>query len=335
MLVDKFLTPKIRHSLENVHTNCGFGLENIIRSGLDNPDSSIGAYAGCEDCYHKFSALFSPIIKEYHGYCTQSIHPKDLDFSTLEAPPNIDPNNKYILSTRIRVSRNIDGYALPPAISQTDRKKVEDYVISTLRMLHDKYEGKYHPLCEMSEKTRIKLVNEHVLFKKGDRFLESAGANRNWPDNRGIYYSSNKQFLVWVNEEDHLRIICMQKGSDIVDVFKNLSLVIQTLQKKVKFQFDPHLGYISSCPTNLGTGLRASVHIKLPILSKRQDFKKRCADLELSIRGFHGEHSALAGDVWDISNKKRLGLTEVDCVLALYNGVKKLIQMEIEARSRL
>ena len=110
------------------------------------------------------------------------------------------------------------------------------------------------------------MIADHFLFKEGDRFLESSGLNRDWPEGRGIYHNNDKTFLVWVNEEDQLRIISMQKGADILAVFTRLSTAATEIEKVAKFAHDDHLGYITSCPTNLGTALRASVHIKLPLL---------------------------------------------------------------------
>jgi creatine kinase/arginine kinase len=92
--------------------------------------------------------------------------------------------------------------------------------------------------------------------------------NRDWPSGRGIFHNDLKTFLVWINEEDQLRIISMEKGSDIQAVFDRLSRAVQHIEGVVKFSQDDHLGYITSCPTNLGTAMRASVHIKLPKLSK-------------------------------------------------------------------
>jgi creatine kinase/arginine kinase len=104
------------------------------------------------------------------------------------------------------------------------------------------------------------------LFKEGDRFLEACGLNRDWPDGRGIFHNNEKTFLVWVNEEDQLRIISMQQGADIGAVFTRLSKACSHIETVAKFSHDEHLGYITSCPTNLGTALRASVHIQLPYL---------------------------------------------------------------------
>ena len=115
------------------------------------------------------------------------------------------------------------------------------------------------------------MIEDHFLFKEGDRFLDACGLNRNWPKNRGIYHNDAKTFLTWVNEEDQLRIISMQKGADIGAVFTRLSKAATEIEKVAKFAHDAHLGYITSCPTNLGTAMRASVHIKLPYLAKNKD----------------------------------------------------------------
>jgi creatine kinase/arginine kinase len=328
MLIKDFLTAELQNKLSGITTKCGFSLDDVIRSGIANPDSDIGIYAGCQDCYDKFIDLFKPVIERYHGIKTLNKQPRNLDFNQLESLSLLDSENQYILSTRIRVGRNIAGYALPAAITYEQRQKVESLILAALHKLDGQYAGQYYPLYDMAEDDRLTLVKKHFLFKKGDRFLEAAGINRDWPQHRGIFHSADKKILFWLNEEDQLRIISMQPGGNIYQVFKRLTGAITHLEKSLHFQFDPMLGYISSCPTNLGTALRASVHIKLPLLTQQENFKSLCDELELSVRGVHGEHSVSEGGVWDLSNKKRLGLSEVDCVLTLYDGIKKLIELE-------
>lgn len=114
------------------------------------------------------------------------------------------------------------------------------------------------------------------MFKEGDRFLEAAGLNRDWPEGRGIFHNNEKTFLVWINEEDQLRIISMQQGSDFVDVFSRLARASEEIEKIVKFARSDKLGYLTSCPTNIGTGMRASVHVSLPVLGEQ---KKRLENL--------------------------------------------------------
>lgn len=171
------------------------------------------------------------------------------------------------------------------------------------------------------------------MFKEGDRFLEACGLNRDWPSGRGIFHNKNKTFLVWVNEEDQLRIISMQPGADILAVFTRLATAASEIEKVAKFAHDDHLGYITSCPTNLGTALRASVHIKLPLLGNKANKKKfdEIADkYYVQIRGIHGEHTETDDGIFDISNKRRLGRSEKDLVQDMYDGVKAMIAAEKE-----
>jgi len=181
----------------------------------------------------------------------------------------------------------------------------------------------------MSKEVKDNLIKDHLLFKEGERFLAVVGLYRNWPAGRGIYHNKEKTFLVWVNEEDQLRIISMQQGGDIKEVFTRLVNAIKGIETKVPFAYSDHLGYISSCPTNLGTAMRASVHIALPNLGQDMEIFKAITDrYYLQIRGIHGEHSESEGGIYDISNRRRLGITEVEAVQDMYDGVVALIAAE-------
>ena len=114
-----------------------------------------------------------------------------------------------IKSTRIRVARNLAEYPLGPGLSKTQRKEVEEKVVQALSSFEGELAGKYYALTTLSEAERKQLVEDHFLFKEGDKYLEACGLNRDWPDGRGIFHNNDKTFLVWVNEEDQLRIISM------------------------------------------------------------------------------------------------------------------------------
>ena len=327
-LLCKHLSKEVFEALKERETGNGFTLQQAINSGVENLDSGIGVYAGDEESYETFAPLFDPIIQEYHGFSKDDKHKSNLNPDDLNAP-NPDPEGEYIVSTRIRVGRNIADLPLGPAISREQRNDVERQVSGALNALNGKLAGAYYPLEGMSETDSAQLIADHFLFKAGDRFLEAAGLNRDWPQGRGIYHNDEKTFLVWVNEEDQLRIISMQMGGDIKEVFTRLSAAISEIANKVKFSYTDHLGYITSCPTNLGTAMRASVHIKLPKLAADMAAFEKIADqYHLQIRGIHGEHSESEGGVYDISNRRRLGVTEVECVQDMHDGVVALIAAE-------
>lgn len=329
-LLAKHLTKEIFEKLRDKRTVNDYTLAQAINSGVQNPDSGTGVYAGDEQSYEMFAPLFDPIIYEYHGHSKEDKHQSDLNPANLKAP-NPDKEGKYILSTRIRVARNIQGLPLGPAIDKAKRENIEQDISNILCRSRGELAGTYYSLSNMSEADRLSLITDHFLFKAGDRFLQAAGLNQDWPSGRGIFHNTDKTFLVWINEEDQLRIISMQNGGDIQEVFTRLASAIDMLSSQVKFAYSDHLGYITSCPTNLGTAMRASVHIRLPNLSDNtQELEAIAKIYHLQIRGIHGEHSSSEDGVYDISNKRRLGITEVQCVQDMHDGVVALIKREQE-----
>merc|ERR1712223_2348466 len=167
----------------------------------------------------------------------------------------------------------------------------------------------------------------------GDPNLKVAGMERDWPEGRGIFHNDAKTFLIWINEEDQLRIISMQKGGDVKGVFERLARGIKAVGDSVKkesgkdFCLDAKYGYIHSCPTNLGTGMRASVHVALPGWTKHgvSALKKRCEELAVQPRGTRGESGGHIDDTYDISNKHRLGYSEVQLVQNMIDSVNQLV----------
>jgi len=215
---------------------------------------------------------------------------------------------------------------------------VENLMKSAFKTFKDDLSGNYFPLTGMEESVRQKLVDDHFLFMSGDPNLKIAGMERDWPEGRGIFHNDDKTFLVWVNEEDQLRIISMEKGGDVLGVFKRLARGIQTVADSVKaesgkgFMLDEKYGYVHSCPSNLGTGMRASVHIDLPGWTEHgvEKLKARCEQLSLQPRGTRGESGGQTGCTYDISNKHRLGYSEVQLVQTMIDGVNTLYKEDLE-----
>ena len=257
-----------------------------------------------------------------------------MDYTKLNCPPFPADEDKMINSTRIRVARNLAKYPLGTAVTRQERLEIENLVTSALSEFTGELKGKYYSLGKMTEDEKKQLIADHFLFKGGDKYLDSAGLERDWPEGRGIFHNDNKTFLVWVNEEDQLRIISMQNGSDIGAVFKRLATAANLIEQKAEFAKDDHLGYISTCPTNLGTGLRASVHIHLPKLNKNKDLHESIASKYfVQIRGIHGEHSESSDGTYDISNRHRLGKGERSLVQEMYAGVHEMIRVEKELQA--
>merc|ERR1739848_46292 len=190
--------------------------------------------------------------------------------------------------------------------------------------------------------TEKRLIADHFLFQEPDEpMLLSRRMERNWPHARGIYHNNAKTALVWVNEGDHLRIISMQKGHNIRAVFDRFANLVKAVEGACvnvgrKLEISPIYGNILSCPSNCGTGLRASMMIKIPLASKQPEFKDWCANRNLQARGSGGFASAAKDDgIRDVSNVDRMGKDEVTLVNEMIIGVYDLIAWEKELEAKL
>merc|ERR1712066_279597 len=337
-LVAKHVTKDKWDQLKNITTKTsGFTLAKAIACAVQFNNQHCFIYAGDWDSYKDFAPVFDPLIQEYHGISPSAVHTSDMDFNKIQG--NI-VDGAPVHSCRIRVGRSIDGFGLSPGITKDQRVGVEKLMINAVKSFPSDLAGNYYPLTGMDEAVRQQLVDDHFLFVSGDRNLTVAGMERDWPEGRGIFHNAAKTFLIWINEEDQLRIISMQKGGDVKGVFSRLARGIKTVGDSVKkesgkdFCLDEKYGYIHSCPTNLGTGMRASVHIDLPGWTKHSidKLKARCEELHLQPRGTRGESGGQTGHTYDISNKHRLGYSEVELVQKMVDGVNTLYKEDIALR---
>merc|ERR1711883_22801 len=329
-LVAKHVTKERWDKVKDITTKTsGFTLAKAIACAVEFDNQHCGIYAGDWDSYKDFADVFDAVIQEYHGISADAKHTSDMDVEKVKGNINSDVP---VHSTRIRVGRSIDGFGLSPGITKQQRIDVEKLMSSALGKLTDDLAGNYYPLTGMDEAVRQQLVDDHFLFVSGDRNLTVAGMERDWPEGRGIFHNDKKTFLIWVNEEDQLRIISMENGGDVKGVFGRLARGIKAVGDSVKkecgkdFRLDKKYGYVHSCPTNLGTGMRASVHIDLAGWTKHSvdKLKARCEELHLQPRGTRGESGGQTGHTYDISNKHRLGYSEVQLVQKMIDGVNTL-----------
>ncbi|XP_005300700.1 creatine kinase U-type, mitochondrial isoform X1 [Chrysemys picta bellii] len=331
------LTPAIYAQLCDKTTPNSWTLDQCIQTGVDNPGhpfiKTVGMVAGDEESYEVFADLFDPVIQERHnGYNPRTMkHPTDLDASKIKSGYF---DERYVLSSRVRTGRSIRGLSLPPACSRAERREVEKVTVDALSGLTGDLAGRYYRLSEMTEKEQQQLIDDHFLFDKPvSPLLTASGMARDWPDARGIWHNNEKTFLIWINEEDHTRLISMEKGGNMKRVFERFCKGLKEVERLIQergweFMWNERLGYILTCPSNLGTGLRAGVHIKLPLLSKDTRFAKILENLRLQKRGTGGVDTATTGTTFDISNLDRLGKSEVELVQLVIDGVNYLIDCE-------
>lgn len=171
MLMKKHCTEEVIKELKEVVTPHGWTVRKAIQSGVDNPDSSIGVYAGDPQSYTMLASLFDPVIRDYHNYDMKG-HKSDFSLDGLSVE-NLDPEGEYVVSTRIRVGRNFAKYAFPSAISTEDRASMESEIVTVLNELSGDLKGQYFPLDGMAEDVVQKMIEDHFCLNKEIAFLKA------------------------------------------------------------------------------------------------------------------------------------------------------------------
>ncbi|MGI9381605.1 MAG: hypothetical protein ACR2PO_00500, partial [Methyloligellaceae bacterium] len=255
---------------------------------------------------------------------------------------DIDPGLNGV-SMRVRVGRNLAAFPLPGAMTKAQRLEFETLMIEAFKTLQGdpKFGGQYLSLTPGSsnaidEAAYQRRVQAHQMFKdmRGDSYLAAAGISADWPFGRGMYVSDLEDFLIWVGEEDHLRIMAMRRSGDLAALFARLHDGLEQLAGLIPaFAHSRRYGYVTSCPTNLGTAMRASLHLPLPRLTEGgkelEPARKTASSFGLSVRGAGGEHSdAGRGGIVDISPRARLGISETGIMQCLYEGAAALWSLE-------
>ncbi len=230
-----------------------------------------------------------------------------------------------IVSNRVRLARN---YCDLPFSTQ---KKPENALlcIARAREAMEALEEEYtlYQLNAMPQVERLKLVERHLISRD---LLKNA-------DSGAALIRSDKHVSVMVNEEDHLRIQAIGSSDRLMKTAQDAFEAEEALEEVCAFSFDPQLGYLTSCPTNTGTGMRASFMMHLPMLTRYKQMgnvNQSIAKLGLTIRGIYGEGSEALGDLYQVSNQVTLGRTEEEIIDAVSAVGKKMIDMENALRER-
>jgi hypothetical protein len=324
-----------------------------VRTGFENPDSGLGLYAMTPSDYEVFAPFFDAVCQEYHRADPSARHETDWDASGVGDHGVLDVTKLGLseLSMRVRVGRNLAAFNLPGAMDKDERIRFEKRMLLAFAALQadPDYGGNVYSLSPdlggepnpnlISDAKYQQLVKSHVMFKDmdADPYLKSAGISSDWPYGRGCYVSEDGQCIIWFGEEDQLRIMCMKKGTKLNEVFDRLKKMLDTVESipGIEFAKSEKYGYVTSCPSNLGTGMRASVHVKIPNLcADGTDTKAKavCKPLGLSVRGTGGEHTPIGADgTVDISPSARLFIKERDIIAALYQGISDLMVAEKQA----
>ena len=233
-----------------------------------------------------------------------------------------------IISTRIRLARNLRTCPFPSRMNTEDRERVISAVQKAIETSPIANEFVLYRLKDLSQITRVSLVERHLVSPE---FISH-------PEGRAVLLMKDESVSIMVNEEDHLRIQVMCEGFNFEGALQTADRLDTLLGESLNFAFDDKLGYLTQCPTNLGTGMRASLMLHLPALQETGTINRISANLSklgLTIRGTYGEASQPVGALYQLSNQVTLGLSEQEAIDNLKSIALQLMKQERSARAEL
>lgn len=235
------------------------------------------------------------------------------------------PEADIVMSSRVRLARNLAQYPFVGRASDHERSEIEQFLRGRLTQVPTGATLDYLDLGALEELDRQFLVERQLISRE---HAEATGA-------RGVAIDTQEQVSLMVNEEDHLRIQCLHSGFDLEAVWKQVRSVDDEIETVVPYAFHDRWGYLTACPTNVGTGIRVSVMLHLPALVITRQIDKVFRSLHkisLAVRGLYGEGSQAFGDFYQISNQTTLGRSEEELISQVADVVPVLIDYERRAR---
>ncbi len=235
------------------------------------------------------------------------------------------PVPEFVVSSRIRLARNLDGYPFAHLLTDKQRDRIWKQLLESLGKSEEFATCQFSPLAKLPRRERLVLIEEHVLSPHMER--PSPGA--------GMIVSPEKDLAIMVNEEDHLRIQIILPGLQLDRAWEIAEGVDCRLEEVAAFAFHDDFGYVTACPTNLGTGMRGSVMLHLPGLILNGQMGNLIGVLygnDVMVRGFYGEGTRVSGNIFQLSNQKTLGRSESTILEELKQVTLQVIEKERTAR---
>ncbi len=239
------------------------------------------------------------------------------------------PMSDIVISSRIRLARNVAGFPFLPKATTEQRKEIADLLHARIDAHATNQQWQYVDIAAIDELDQRVLIERHLISRQ---LADAPGAH-------GVSISGSGAASVMVNEEDHLRIQVLRSGMQLDEIWDEINDIDDRLEDKIDFAFHPRYGYLTACPTNVGTGIRVSVMLHLPGLKLTGEIERvfRAAkDMRLAVRGMFGEGTEASGDFFQISNQVTLGRTEEEIIDDFKHlVVPKIVDYENRARQAL
>ncbi|XP_070778833.1 creatine kinase M-type [Enoplosus armatus] len=323
----RILTPAMYGRQFDRCTHSGVIFDDVIRPGLEEPGdwsgpASVGCVAGDAQSYVLFCDFFDRVIEAHHEHKISSQTPEsDFNFDNLKGGGDLD--RSYTGRCEVTVVRGVEDFCFPTHCSRGERRQLLTLARRALQRLDEEEQpGRLLLLEELNQEQQRELN----LNPPSSSQLRT-GVARDWPDARAVWVSKDGSLVVWVNMEDHLRLVSARDDGNIAEAFKCICINLQKLEEFYRdlrhpFTWKQQLGWVSSSPADVGTGLRIRVHLKLqhlPQHKRLQDVLKR-----LRICMDRTESPAL----YRVSNAATFGVSEVGLTQLVVDGVKLLVAME-------
>lgn len=235
------------------------------------------------------------------------------------------PHRQIVISSRVRLARNLSGHPFPGWAKKSDRLQILELIKPSVEDLPEMEDAFSSYLQELSALEKQVLVERHLISR--EHAAKSAGS--------AVVINKGQTLSIMINEEDHLRMQVLRPGLQLHNAFKALDKVDSTLENKLDFAFHPQLGYLTACPTNVGTGMRASAMIHLPglVLSEQiNQVIQAINKIGLAVRGLYGEGTEALGNLFQVSNQITLGEPEEEIIAQLNKVIERIIENEENAR---
>lgn len=244
----------------------------------------------------------------------------------------IGPDSDIVISSRVRLARNLEDVPFPHKMMES---QAEEMLANVAQVLADKEIRQDLGNIEVAALNELSALDRQILVEK---HLISPIHAENTARGRGLGVRDDEAISIMINEEDHLRIQCLISGLQVREAWELANLVDDKLESKLNFAFDKKYGYLTSCPTNVGTGMRASVMLHLPalvIINQAQRVLATLSQIGLAVRGLYGEGTEATGNFFQISNQITLGPQEEEIVYNLTAVTSQIVEQEKFARQQL
>lgn len=244
----------------------------------------------------------------------------------------INSKNKdkgIVLSSRIRLARNISKVSFPDRLSNDQGRQIVNSISSKVlnnENIKEKFKCIY--LWENDKNSNVEYLERHLISKK---LIENRSKS-------AFILNENETISIMLNEEDHIRLQGISNGFNLMNAYEELNKIDDILEENINYAFDEKLGYLTACPTNLGTGMRASVMVHLPALAMNNEMRRvlnALTQIGITIRGMFGEGSKALGDLYQISNQITLGISENDIISNLNAVINQILNQEKLSREQI